>query len=101
LAAQTRLAQSVKSELLDVYLLEILFLIADKGVAIQTAKTAQENVKEVNHSFSWTEQVIWQVPVRQSFGRILFFIASFGCHIVTSGFPSKRKPITTLDDTIP
>jgi hypothetical protein len=52
LAAQTRLAQSVKSELLDVYLLEILFLIADKGVAIQTAKTAQENVKEVNHSFS-------------------------------------------------
>ena len=66
MAAQTRLAQSVKlrSEFYDVYLLEILSLFADKGTAIQTAKTTGNNANQVTlpffllhgkvaHSVSW------------------------------------------------
>jgi phosphatidylinositol 4-kinase len=66
MAAQTRLAQSVKlrSEFYDVYLLEILSLFADKGTAIQTAKTTSNNANQVKsplfllrgklaHSVSW------------------------------------------------
>jgi hypothetical protein len=53
MAAQTRLAQSVKlrSEFYDVYLLEILSLFADKGTAIQTAKTTGNNANQVTLSF--------------------------------------------------
>jgi len=49
MAAQTRLAQSVKlrSEFYDVYLLELLSLFADKGTAIQTAKTTGSNTSQV------------------------------------------------------
>lgn len=49
MAAQTRLAQSVKlrSEFYDVYLLEMLSLFADKGTALQTAKTTSNNANEV------------------------------------------------------
>jgi hypothetical protein len=66
MAAQTRLAQSVKlrSEFYDVYLLEILSLFADKGTAIQTAQTTGHNANQVTlpffllrdkstHSLSW------------------------------------------------
>lgn len=50
MAAQTRLAQSVKlrSEFYDVYLLELLSLFADKGTAIQTAKTTNGNANELS-----------------------------------------------------
>jgi hypothetical protein len=49
LAAQTRLAQSMKLKpsFYEVYLMEILSLFADKGVAIQTAATTHNNAAEV------------------------------------------------------
>ncbi|KAG6909642.1 hypothetical protein DXG01_016424 [Tephrocybe rancida] len=47
LAAQTRLAQELhkRPELYDVYLVELLTLFADKGVAIQNLKIANHEVK--------------------------------------------------------
>lgn len=49
LAAQTRLAQSIKlrPQFYDVYLMEILSLFADKGISIQTATTTHNNAIEV------------------------------------------------------
>ncbi|KAJ3734042.1 hypothetical protein DFJ43DRAFT_1065841 [Lentinula guzmanii] len=47
LAAQTRLAQELhrRTELYEVYLVELLTLFADKGVAIQNVKTENHHVK--------------------------------------------------------
>ncbi|KAK0497081.1 hypothetical protein EDD18DRAFT_1165281 [Armillaria luteobubalina] len=47
LAAQTRLAQELyrRPELYDVYLVELLTLFADKGVAIQNVKIANHHIK--------------------------------------------------------
>jgi phosphatidylinositol 4-kinase len=68
MAAQTRLAQSVKlrSEFYDVYLLEILSLFADKGTAIQTAKTTGTNANQVMPPFFLlrnepTDHVSWRI----------------------------------------
>ncbi|KAG7448129.1 uncharacterized protein BT62DRAFT_930208 [Guyanagaster necrorhizus] len=47
LAAQTRLAQELhrRPELYDIYLVELLTLFADKGVAIQNVKIANHHIK--------------------------------------------------------
>lgn len=47
LAAQTRLAQDLdrRPELYDIYLVELLTLFADKGVAIQNLKISNHHVK--------------------------------------------------------
>lgn len=47
LAAQTRLAQELhrRPELYEIYLIELLSLFADKGVAIQNLKIANHHVK--------------------------------------------------------
>jgi len=47
LAAQTRLAQELKKrpEFYETYLVELLTLFADKGVAIQNLKIANHHVK--------------------------------------------------------
>jgi len=47
LAAQTRLAQELhrRPELYETYLVELLTLFADKGVAIQNLKIANHHVK--------------------------------------------------------
>ncbi|KAG1860880.1 hypothetical protein F4604DRAFT_1790537, partial [Suillus subluteus] len=48
LAAQTRLARELdqKPDLYDVYLVELLTLFGDKGVAIQNVATSARNVKK-------------------------------------------------------
>jgi phosphatidylinositol 4-kinase len=47
LAAQTRLAQELNQqpELYETYLIELLSLFADKGVAIQNLKISNHHVK--------------------------------------------------------
>lgn len=47
LAAQTRLAQELdrRPELYEIYLVELLTLFADKGVAIQNLKISNHHVK--------------------------------------------------------
>jgi phosphatidylinositol 4-kinase A len=47
LAAQTRLARELhrRPELYEIYLVELLTLFADKGVAIQNLKIANHHVK--------------------------------------------------------
>jgi len=47
LAAQTRLAQELnkRPELYETYLVELLSLFADKGVAIQNLKIANHHIK--------------------------------------------------------
>ncbi len=53
LAAQTRLAQELhrRPELYDVYLVELLTLFADKGVAIQNVKIENHHIKVLNFYF--------------------------------------------------
>lgn len=51
LAAQTRLAQELyrRPEFCDIYLVELLTLFADKGVAIQNVAMSSQRIKVGSH----------------------------------------------------
>jgi hypothetical protein len=63
LAAQTRLAQELyrRPELYDVYLIELLTLFADKGVAIQNVTISNHHVKVCQASKFGCVLLTWSI----------------------------------------